>query len=67
MANCALLDAARIGNIISGTSKFEALAWEYAIHTHNRLANYTDVSNRTPFELNCGIKPVFSVLGATCP
>ena len=66
MANCALLDATRNGTVISG--KFEALAWEYAIHTHNRLANYTDVSNRTPFELNYGIKPVFrqAPFGSPC-
>ena len=57
MANCALLDATRHGNVITG--KFEAIAWEYAVHTHNRLANNTDVTNRTPYEMNYGVKPVF--------
>ena len=58
MANCAMLDASRYGGVIDG--RYSAYAWLYAAHTHNLLANESDVLRRTPYELNCGLKPKFN-------
>ena len=58
MANCALLDASSCGGVIDG--RYSAYAWQYAAHTYNLLANENDVMRRTPYELNCGLKPRFN-------
>jgi hypothetical protein len=57
LVDCALVDGSRWGSVINGT--FEAIAWEFAVHTHNALANRSDPLNRSPHELNFGVPPTF--------
>ncbi len=57
LVDCALVDGSRWGSVINGT--FEATAWEFAVHTHNALANRSDPLNRSPHELNFGVPPTF--------
>ena len=57
LVDCALVDGSRWGSVINGT--FEAIAWEFAVHTHNALANRSDPLNRSPHELKFGVPPAF--------
>ena len=57
LIDCALVDGSRWGSVINGT--FEAIAGEFAVHTHNILANRSDTLNRSPHELNFGVPPTF--------
>ena len=58
--NCGTLDASRHGNVLGGS--YEAIFLQYYVNVSNMLANRTDPRLRSPFELICGIAPVFDLL-----
>ena len=54
-------DSSQHGTSVLG-GEYEALFWAAMVDVNNKLANRTDVHNRTPYELQHGVRPVFNGL-----
>ena len=59
--NCTMSDSSQHGTSVLG-GEYEALFWAAMVDVNNKLANRTDVHNRTPYELQHGVRPVFNGL-----